>query len=87
MFQIIAAVDMNFGIDKILNDGKWLTRKDWFFMANQYIIKVKNSFCKYLNENKNICGIADAKVFETKEEANAFIKNSKDYEILKKYNN
>ena len=58
-----------------------------FFMANQYIVKVKNSFCKYLNENKNICGIADAKVFETKEEANAFIKNSKDYEILKKYNN
>ena len=56
-------------------------------MANQYIIKVKNSFCKYLNENKNICGIADAKVFETKEEANAFIKNSKDYEILIKYNN
>ena len=26
-------------------------------------------------------------IVKTKEEANAFIKNSKDYEILKKYNN
>ena len=61
-------------------------KKGLILMQNQYIIKIRNSFSKYIGENGKECGITDAKTFSSKKSANEFAKQFqiKKFDLIKK---